>query len=75
MSDLEAFQQDIETFLAERGMNPTQFGKQFAGDPRFVFDIRNGRETRSVTRKKIREAMEAFALAPAPEQAAQGEAA
>jgi len=33
----------IDMFLRQTGLAPTTFGRQAAHDPRFVFDIRNGR--------------------------------
>ena len=33
----------IETFLRRTRMPPTRFGRLAAHDPRFVFDLRNGR--------------------------------
>ncbi|APG91116.1 MULTISPECIES: hypothetical protein [Sinorhizobium] len=59
MSELEAFKTTVETFIADRNMTPTQFGKQFAGDPLFVFQLRDGREPRTQTRERILQAMEA----------------
>ncbi|MDX0541652.1 hypothetical protein GOC59_18890 [Sinorhizobium medicae] len=57
MSEIEAFKATVETFIAERKMTPTHFGKQFAGDPLFVFQLREGREPRMQTRQRILEAM------------------
>jgi hypothetical protein len=34
----------IETFLKTTNMPPARFGREAAGDPRLVFDVRNGRE-------------------------------
>jgi len=33
----------IEIFLRQTGLAPTTFGRKAAHDPRFVFDLRNGR--------------------------------
>lgn len=60
MAEIEAFKTQVEKFIAEREMTPTQFGKTFAGDPLFVFQLREGREPRSQTRQRIVTAMEAF---------------
>jgi hypothetical protein len=35
----------VERFLRESGMAATTFGRLALGDPRFVFDHRQGRET------------------------------
>ena len=34
---------DVETYLRRTGMRPTRFGREAAGDPRLVFDLREGR--------------------------------
>ncbi len=34
----------IEIYLRTSGMAPTRFGRDVVGDPRFVFDLRMGRE-------------------------------
>lgn len=34
----------IEKFLKATNMPPARFGREAAGDPRLVFDVRNGRE-------------------------------
>lgn len=60
MSEIDAFKANIESFLQKHDMTPTQFGKQFAGDPLFVFQLREGREPRSQTRRKIASAMDEF---------------
>lgn len=59
MTDIEVFKSKVEDFLTANEMTPTQFGKQFAGDPLFVFQLREGREPRSQTRQKIVDAMDA----------------
>lgn len=33
----------IERHLRRTGLSATRFGREAAGDPRFVFDLRNGR--------------------------------
>jgi homoserine dehydrogenase len=58
VAEIDAFKSKVEQFIADREMTPTQFGKQFAGDPLFVFQLRDGREPRSQTRKRIVDAME-----------------
>jgi homoserine dehydrogenase len=65
MSDIQSFRDAIETFIAARGWTPTRFGRQIAGDPLFVFDLREGREPRSDTRARILKAMADAAEAPA----------
>jgi len=58
MSDIQSFRQAVETFIAARGWTPTRFGRAIAGDPLFVFDLREGREPRSDTRTRILKAMQ-----------------
>jgi 2,4-dienoyl-CoA reductase-like NADH-dependent reductase (Old Yellow Enzyme family) len=43
MALLESFLADIETFLAERGMEASLFGREALRDPNFVFELRKGR--------------------------------
>jgi len=43
----------IEVFLRRTGMPATKFGRLAARDPRFVFDLRNGREPRGRTEKRM----------------------
>lgn len=58
MSEIETFISTVEAFIAEKEITPTFFGKKYAGDPLFVFQLREGREPRSKTRKKILDAIE-----------------
>lgn len=67
MAEIDVFKSKVEQFITDREMTPTQFGKLFAGDPLFVFQLRDGREPRSQTRQKILDAMDA---SPTPENAA-----
>lgn len=64
MTEIELFRQAVERFLSVEGITPTEFGKRFASDPKFVFDLRRGREPRTETRQKI--LLRIFG--PAPEQ-------
>lgn len=48
---------DVERYLRETGMAPTRFGRDVAGDPRLVLDMRNGREPRPKTAARIMAAM------------------
>ena len=43
----------IEVFLRRTGMHPTTFGRRAVRDPRFVFDLRNGRTPRTGTEQRI----------------------
>ena len=39
----------IEKHLRRSGTPPTRFGRDVVGDPRFVLDLRNGRQPRERT--------------------------
>jgi hypothetical protein len=43
----------IEKYLRHSGIPPTRFGREAVGDPRFVLDLRNGREPRETTARKV----------------------
>jgi hypothetical protein len=43
----------IEAFLKRTGMSPTSFGREAAGDPKLVHDLRCGREPRRATERRI----------------------
>ena len=60
MSDIQSFRQAVESFISARGWTPTRFGRIVAGDPLFVFDLRDGREPRTETRARIMKAMAEF---------------
>lgn len=44
---------EIERFLRRTGMPATKFGRLAVNDPRFVLDVRNGREPRSHTQARV----------------------
>ena len=44
----------IEQFLRRHEMAATKFGRLAAHDPRFVLDLRMGREPRSATEDRVR---------------------
>lgn len=44
----------IELYLRTSDMPPTRFGRETLGDPRFVFDLRSGREPRPETEQRVR---------------------
>lgn len=44
----------IEAYLRRSMTSPTRFGRDAVGDPRFVFDLRNGREPRDATAARVR---------------------
>ena len=43
----------VEKFLRISDIPPTRFGREAMGDPRFVFDLRNGREPRPATIRRV----------------------
>lgn len=43
----------VEKFLSITDIPPTRFGREAMGDPRFVFDLRNGREPRPGTVERV----------------------
>jgi 2,4-dienoyl-CoA reductase-like NADH-dependent reductase (Old Yellow Enzyme family) len=52
---------DVEKFLKNSNTPPARFGREAMGDPRFVFDLRNGREPRLRTIKRVRAFLETAA--------------
>lgn len=45
---------EVEKFLRINDTPPTRFGREAMGDPRFVFDLRNGRDPRPETIERVR---------------------
>ena len=43
----------IELYLRRNRMSPTRFGREAVNDPRFVSDLRNGRELRENTVARV----------------------
>ena len=43
----------IERFLRRSGMSAARFGRTVVRDPRFVFDLRRGREVRLPTERRV----------------------
>ena len=43
----------IERYLRASHTPPTRFGREAVRDPRFVFDLRRGRELRPDTRARV----------------------
>ena len=50
----------IEKFLRQHDMPPTKFGRLVAHDPRFVLDLRNGREPREITERRVEHFMNIY---------------
>lgn len=49
---------EVEKFLNRSQTAPTRFGRDAVGDPRFVFDLRRGREPRATTVERVRAFLE-----------------
>ena len=49
---------DVERYLRQSQIAPTRFGRDATGDPRFVFDLRKGREPRPITEARVRAYLE-----------------
>lgn len=50
----------VEKFLREQDMPATKFGRLVAQDPRFVFDLRTGREPRGKTEARVQSFMSGY---------------
>lgn len=50
---------EVERFLRQSDIAPTRFGRAAMGDPRFVFDLRKGRDPRPETVARVRAYLEA----------------
>lgn len=50
---------EVEKFLRQSEIAPTRFGRDAVGDPRFVFDLRNGRDPRPSTIARVLAYLEA----------------
>ncbi len=53
-----AFEQHVEKFLKRTKIRPTVFGRAAARDPRFVFDLRLGRQVGPRLRRRVEAWME-----------------
>ncbi len=43
----------VERHLRHRAIPPSRFGREAVGDPRFVFDLRRGREPRPAMAARV----------------------
>jgi hypothetical protein len=50
----------IEQHMKEHRVPPARFGRDALGDPCFVFDLRDGREPRSSTVRRVIDYLERF---------------
>jgi homoserine dehydrogenase len=53
MDPTQSLLEQIEAYIAARGMSATAFGRAAVNDPGFVFKIRDGRELRRATRERV----------------------
>ena len=44
---------EVEKFIRSADVPAARFGREAMGDPRFVFDLRNGREPRERTIERV----------------------
>ena len=51
---------DVEKFLRYSNTPAARFGREAMGDPRFVFDLRNGRDPRPRTVARVRAFLESI---------------
>lgn len=58
----------IERHLQRKRVAPSRFGREVAGDPRFVFDLRRGREPRPATAARVLAHIATVETAGAPGQ-------
>jgi hypothetical protein len=49
---------EVEKYIRQNGIAPTRFGRDVLRDPRFVFDLRNGRDPRPGTIARVRAFLE-----------------
>jgi len=49
---------DVERFLKAGKLSAARFGREVMGDPRFVFDLRRGREPKPQTVEKVKAYLE-----------------
>ncbi|HEX8258530.1 MAG TPA: hypothetical protein VF589_12940 [Allosphingosinicella sp.] len=56
----------IESYLRKSGTPATKFGREVLGDPRFVFDLRKGREPREATEARVASYIDAHEVEARP---------
>lgn len=54
----------IERFIARHQLPPTTFGRKAIGDPNLIPNLRDGRELRRATEKRVRAFMETYSSSP-----------
>jgi hypothetical protein len=58
---------EIESYLARTGLAASRFGRLAVGDPRFVDDLRGGRQPRRKTVERVATFLSASASITKPE--------
>lgn len=53
MNIAEQFRSQVENYLAASEMTPTKFGQEVLRDPRFVFQLRQGRSCSAKTMDRV----------------------
>ena len=66
----DTFLSTVEHFLHEHDVKPTVFGREAAGDPNFVFDLRNGRSPSLKLAQRVLDFIAARKDGPAPHREA-----
>ncbi|MDB5698122.1 MAG: hypothetical protein JWN69_926 [Alphaproteobacteria bacterium] len=59
----------IELYLARSGTAAARFGRDALGDPRFVWDLRNGRQLRARTVQRVSSYLDAREIGASAERA------
>lgn len=71
MSFQKTFIQQVEEFLRTTEMSAARFGREAAGDPRLVFDLRKGRSCGMKLADRVMAFMRRYRAENAPEVAAE----
>lgn len=62
----------IEKHLKDNHISPTRFGRRAVGDPRFVLDLRMGRQPRRRTIERLEAYLDTFGCEPPATSAKKG---
>lgn len=54
----------VEKFMKEKGVAPTQLGRWAVRDPRIIFDMRNGRQIGTDMETRLRDFMASYCPRP-----------
>jgi len=64
MIEPNAFLAKVEAFLVQARVSPTAFGRDYLGDPNFVFDLRKGRQPRYELAQRVEELIQNHGKTP-----------